>query len=393
MIQKAKGLFLEFFNSEKSSGIVLLFCTATSLIFANTVFGATYRNFWNNDIQIPFINGTGISFSLFINDGLMTIFFLLVGLEIEREIYIGELSHSKKALLPVIAAIGGSLVPPLIHFAFNHGLPTQPGAGIPMATDIAFAIGILSLVGRSIPFSLRVFLTALAIIDDLIAIITISLVYSDTLSFLYLGSALFLSLFLCILNRMGVNKIWPYILGGIVLWIFLHHSGIHATITGVLIAFALPFRDGSRASPSYKVQHALHYPVAFIIMPLFALANTGILFNMSMVSKIISFNGIGIILGLLLGKVIGIGGSIFVSHTLKLVIVPKEWKTTYIIGVGFLGGIGFTMSIFISLIAFKGSNNIIDASKIAVLIGSAFSGLCGYCILKLTSLRKKTIHS
>jgi NhaA family Na+:H+ antiporter len=371
--------FKELIRSEKTSGIVLLLCTAISLLFSNFFIGLPYADFWKTEINIA---GIILSPHSVINDGLMTLFFLLVGLEIEREIYVGELSKPKQALLPIIAAAGGSIVPPLIHFGFNHGMVTQPGAGIPMATDIAFAIGIISIVGKSVPFSLKVFLTALAIIDDLFAIVTISIFYSGGISYLYLTAAVLLFLLLVILNRRGVNIVWLYLFGGIALWFFMHQSGIHATITGVMLAFALPFRDGSKSSPSYKVQHALEYPVAFLIMPLFALANTGIFINNQLIAEVVSLNGIGIVAGLLLGKVFGICGSVLISHKMRITHIPADWKIHHLIGVGFLGGIGFTMSIFISILAFKGQESIVDSSKIAVLIGSAISGICGFIILK-----------
>jgi NhaA family Na+:H+ antiporter len=381
MINKVKSLFNEFFNSEKASGIILLVCTVASLVIANTILGNRYNDFWHGEHIVPYF-GIPVSLSLIINDGLMVVFFLLVGLEIERELYVGELSRPRKALLPIIAAVGGSIVPAIIHYAFNRGLPSQAGAGIPMATDIAFAIAIISLVSRSVPFSLKVFITALAIIDDLIAIIIISIFYSGSISLVYLGAAFVLFIILCVLNRLGLNRIWPYLVGGALLWFLLHRSGIHATIAGVLLAFALPFRDGSSTSPSYKVQHALHYPVAFIIMPLFALANTGIILSNNLLSEVISLNGIGIILGLFFGKVIGISSSVLLSHKLNIARIPKEWKVSHIIGVGFLGGIGFTMSIFISILAFQGNESFIVSSKIAILIGSLLSGSCGYIILK-----------
>jgi NhaA family Na+:H+ antiporter len=312
----------------------------------------------------------------------MTVFFLLVGLEIEREIYIGELSTFKTALLPVVGAIGGSLLPPLIHYAFNRGLPTQAGAGIPMATDIAFAIGILALVGGKIPVSLKVFLTALAIIDDLFAIIVISFFYSSDISCVYLGGAFLLFMFLCVLNRWGVRVLWPYLCGGVLLWILIHNSGIHATITGVLLAFAIPFRGGDKSnSPSYRLQHALHKPVAFIIMPLFALANTGIVISYQLFGKLISGNGLGIILGLVVGKVVGISAAVLIFHKLRVVRIPSNWTVSHLVGVGFLGGIGFTMSIFISILAFGSNSPMSDSSKIAVFTGSLVSGICGYVIL------------
>jgi NhaA family Na+:H+ antiporter len=386
MKNKATILFREFLNSEKASGIILLFCTATSLIIANSGCGNAYTGFWNTEIGLF---GTRLTPLLLINDGLMTVFFLLVGLEIEREIYTGELSGIKKALLPVIAAAGGSIIPPLIHFSFNHGLPSQAGAGIPMATDIAFAIGILSLAGKSVPFSLRIFLTALAIIDDLFAVVTISAFYSGSISLTYLFSALIVFAGLCALNRCGINRISIYLCGGIVLWFLMHQSGIHATVTGVLLAFALPFRDGKKPSPSYRVQHVLHSPVAYFIMPLFALANTGIIMNSRLASEIVSLNGIGIITGLFFGKVAGISGAVLISRKLRITEIPSEWKLSHIIGAGFLGGIGFTMSIFISILAFGGNTEFSDSSKAAILTGSALSGLCGYAILKISSVRRQ----
>ena len=379
---KITALFEEFFHSEKASGVLLLVCTVVSLLLANFIIGPSYADAWSMRITLP---AAGISFSLIsvVNDALMAVFFLLVGLEIEREIYVGELSTPKSAALPFIAAIGGSVVPPAIHLAFNYGLPSQPGAGIPMATDIAFAIGLLSLAGKSVPFSLKVFLTALAIIDDLLAIIVISLFYSDTLSFWYLGLAALLFLGLCAMNRIGVNRIWPYIAGGVVLWVLLHNSGIHATIAGVLLAFALPFRDGKEHSPSYRVQRFLHFPVAFGIMPIFALANTGIAADGTIMGALLSPNGLGIIAGLIAGKTIGIAGAVLLAHKTRIAIVPADWRIAHVIGVGFFCGVGFTMSIFISMLAFEGNPALVDSSKIAVLCGSALSALFGFAVLKL----------
>lgn len=380
MVEKATKLFNDFFRSEKSSGLVLIFCTAVSLTIINSPAGQIYSSLLH--AQITVFNTFHIPVLSFINDGLMTVFFLLVGLEIEREIYVGELSKVKSALLPVIAALGGCLVPPLIHFAFNKGLPSQPGAGIPMATDIAFAIGILSLAGKSVPVSLKIFLTALAIIDDLFAIIVISFFYSSKISLLYLSAAVLLFALLCVCNRRGIRVLWPYLIGGILLWFLIHQSGIHATITGVLLAFAIPFKGGDRSdSPSYRLQHALHKPVAFIILPLFALANTGIVMNMTLLEDVVSMNGIGIVLGLFAGKVIGICSSVLFFGKLRIVQIPENWTMSHLVGVGFLGGIGFTMSIFISILAFGGDSPLSDSSKIAVFAGSLLSGVCGLIIL------------
>ncbi|MCX7736784.1 MAG: Na+/H+ antiporter NhaA, partial [Candidatus Kapabacteria bacterium] len=259
-------LFKEFFKSEQAGGIVLLVCALISLILSNFVFHQGYTEIWQ-------VKLAGWSIEHIINDGLMAIFFLLIGLELEREIYRGELSNIKNAMLPVIAAIGGMLVPAGIHLALNFGTPTKAGFGIPMATDIAFAIGILSILGNRVPLSLKIFLTALAIIDDLGAILTIAIFYTKDLSFINLAISLGIFGVLVILNRLKVHIILPYIIGGIAMWYFMHYSGVHATIAGVLLAFAIPFGDGSKKSPSYKVQHFLHYPVAFFVLPIFALAN------------------------------------------------------------------------------------------------------------------------
>jgi Na+:H+ antiporter, NhaA family len=385
LIAKASKLFSDFFESEKSSGVILLICTIVSLIFANFIFGHWYDDLWNTRLSIPFFPSfKGFTLLQSINDGLMTVFFLLVGLEIEREIYIGELSDVKSALLPILAAVGGCCVPPIIHFYFNHGLLSQPGAGIPMATDIAFAVGIIALAGNAVPFSLKIFITALAIIDDLLAIVTISVFYSSSLHLVYLAAAGVVFGLLILLNRCGVNRILPYIAGGIILWIFMHHSGIHATITGVLLAFAIPFRDGKEKSPSYLVQNYLHRPVGFLIMPLFALANTGIVLNVGLVKEIIYPNSLGIIFGLFFGKVIGIVSATGLAHLLKIAKIPSDWTLRHLIGAGFIGGIGFTMSIFIALLAFENNQLLIEGSKCAILAGSLLSGFCGFILLRKT---------
>ncbi|MBA3707113.1 MAG: Na+/H+ antiporter NhaA, partial [Bacteroidetes bacterium] len=245
---KLTRLFTDFFESEKSSGLILIACTIVSLLLANVSFGESYIHFWHSNVFFK-------PLEFWINDGLMTVFFLLVGLEIEREIYIGELSDFKKSLLPAIAALGGMLVPAGIHFLFNYGTDTQKGFGIPMATDIAFSLAILSLLGNRVPSSLKVFLIALAIIDDLGAIIIIALFYSKSFSLTYFSAAIILFIAMIILNRLKFYKVWVYLLIGCVMWFCMYRSGIHATITGVLLAFAIPFGDGSEDSPSYKLQH------------------------------------------------------------------------------------------------------------------------------------------
>lgn len=369
-------LYIDFTNSEKSSGIVLLFCTAISLLFANSSFGQSYLHLWHFEFLSKPIE-------FWINDGLMTIFFLLVGLEIEREVYIGELSDIKKSMLPVIAAIGGMIVPALIHFSFNNGTPSQNGFGIPMATDIAFALAILSLLGKRVPLSLKIFLTALAIIDDLGAIIIIALFYSKGFSLLYFSLAVSLLIIMFVLNRLKVYRTWIYLIIGMLMWFFMYRSGIHATITGVLLAFVIPFGKGDKNSVSYKLQHRLHLPVAFIILPLFALANTAIFIPASVISDLSSSNSYGIIYGLLIGKPLGIFCFSLLGIVLGWCALPDGLKRSHILWTGFLAGIGFTMSIFITLLAFDNPSTI-NTSKIAIIIGSVISAIIGYLGLRFT---------
>ena len=373
---KETNLFKSFFESEKAGGIILIFATLFSLLFANSIFQTQYLQIWNVAIG-------NHSLVHWINDGLMTIFFLLIGLELEREVYIGELSTLKKAALPLFGALGGMVVPALIYLYFNFGTSTQPGAGIPMATDIAFAIGILSLLGNKVPTSLKIFLTALAVIDDLGAIIIIAVFYSSSISLLNLGIALGVMGFLFVLNRLKVNTLFPYIIGGILMWYFMLNSGVHATITGVLLAFVIPFGNGKKDTISYKLQHFLHKPVAFLILPLFALANTCIIINSDWYEGLTYSNSIGIILGLIIGKPIGIWLLSYLGVTLGLCILPKglQWKNIF--GAGILGGIGFTMSIFITLLAFSDSETIVG-SKIAIVIASTIAAIIGYLILNLS---------
>ena len=373
---KETNLFKSFFESEKAGGIILIFATLFSLLLANSIFQTEYLQIWNVEIG-------NHSLVHWINDGLMTIFFLLIGLELEREVYIGELSTLKKAALPLFGALGGMVVPALIYLYFNFGTSTQSGAGIPMATDIAFAIGILSLLGNRVPTSLKIFLTALAVIDDLGAIIIIAVFYTSTISLLNLGIALGIMGFLFVLNRLKVNSLFPYIIGGILMWYFMINSGVHATITGVLLAFVIPFGDGTKQNISYKLQHFLHKPVAFIILPLFALANTCIVINSNWHEGLTHTNSIGIIFGLILGKPLGIWLISYFGVTLGLCILPKglQWKNIF--GAGILGGIGFTMSIFITLLAFDTDSDIVN-SKIAILIASFIAAITGFIILKLT---------
>ena len=381
MYMKTTRLFKDFFESEKAGGLLLLLVTLVSLALANSPIQSSYINFWETQIGHH-------SITHWINDGLMTIFFLLIGLELEREMYGGELSDIRNATLPIFGALGGMIVPAGLFLAFNWGTLTQNGAGIPMATDIAFAIGILSLLGNRVPTSLKIFLTALAVIDDLGAILVIALFYTETISFLYLGMALGVMGILFILNRKNVHSLIPYLIGGVVMWYCMLNSGVHATITGVLLAFVIPYGNGGKKTSSYRLQHFLHRPVAFFILPLFAIANTGIAIDSNWHEGLTHANSIGIMVGLIVGKPIGI--TLFALLCVKLGIgsLPKDLKWKHILGAGMLGGIGFTMSIFITLLAFKNDGiEVITYSKIAILVASFVSGTLGFLWLKM-SLKK-----
>ena len=371
---KLTRLFNDFFESEKAGGLILVIVTVLSLIVANTPWQTNYISFWQNDMG-------GHSLVYWINDGLMTIFFLLIGLELEREIYQGELSNIKNAALPVIAALGGMIVPAGIFLLFNFGSNSQAGAGIPMATDIAFAIGILSLLGNRVPASLKVFLIALAVIDDLGAIIVIAIFYTSSIIYLNLFIALGILLLLLALNRLKVNSVIPYLTGGVFMWYFMLNSGVHPTITGVLLAFVIPFGNGGKKTASYGIQHFLHKPVAFFILPLFAIANTCIPIGNNWFNGLVETNSLGIIAGLVIGKPLGIWIFSFIGVGLGLCALPADLKWKNIIGAGMLGGIGFTMSIFITLLAFD-NKEMVNNSKIAILVASVMAGTLGLLWLK-----------
>lgn len=373
---KLTKLFKEFFNSEKAGGLVLVFVTILSLGLANSSLATNYIHFWNIDLGSH-------TLVQWINDGLMTIFFLLIGLELEREIYQGELSDIKKAALPIFGALGGMLIPASIFLLLNFGTDTQSGAGIPMATDIAFAIGILSLLGNRVPASLKIFLTALAVMDDLGAIIVIAIFYTESILFSNLFIALGIFGVLIVLNRLKVHNLIPYLIGGVVMWYFMLHSGVHATITGVLLAFAIPFGDGEEKSPSYILQHYLHAAVAFFVLPIFAIANTGIVIGSGWQAGLVQVSSLGVILGLVIGKPLGIWMFSRIGVALKVCALPSDLRWNNIIGVGFLGGIGFTMSIFVTLLAFE-SDTLVNSSKISILIASFIAGGIGFIWLRST---------
>ena len=381
---KLTRFFKGFFESEKTGGILLLLCTIVSLVIANSAWGEGYLHFWHSRVDLSF-SSIHLNYSVeqWINDGLMTIFFLLVGLEIERELYAGELSSFSNAILPVVAAIGGMIVPAGIHFLFNSGTPTQNGFGIPMATDIAFALGMLALAGSRVPYSLKIFLTALAIIDDIGAIMVIAVFYNSGVEWLYLGISAGILGTLWLLSKLGVNHLAFYLIPGLVLWYCMMQSGIHPTIAGVLLAFVIPFSGENENTASYRLQNILHKPVGYLIVPLFALANTGIVLHEGWTSQLTTSNSAGIIAGLVIGKPVGILLFCFLLVKLSSVKLPLNvgWKN--LLGAAILAGIGFTMSIFISNLAFADSDTV-SYSKISVLIASSLATIFGLSVLFTT---------
>lgn len=377
--------FQNFFDSEKSSGILLLVCTAISLLITNSSLGPDYVAGWQTRVG-------GLSLEHWINDALMAIFFLLIGLELERELYNGELSNVRNALLPTFAALGGIAVPALIHFSLNAGSPTQAGIGIPMATDIAFAFGVLALLGNRVPPSLKVFVVAFAVIDDLSAIVVIAVFYTAQLSAGYLVAALAVWALLGGLNRLfRVMSLAPYLLGGALMWFLMLKSGVHATVAGVMLAFVIPFsaKTDDEASPSHRLEHFLHMPVAFIILPIFALANTAIFVGADWMQELSSSNSLGITAGLIVGKPLGVTLLCLAAVAGGICRLPPDLNWRHIVGAGILGGIGFTMSIFIANLAFAGDAENVNASKMAILLASLISGIIGFLWLKFLGNRSE----
>ena len=369
-------LLRAFFKDSRNIGIILILSTILSLLLANLSFTTTgYIAFWAKEIHI------GITFLhlpetylLFVNDVLMTFFFFLVGMEIKRELTIGELASIKKSLLPAIAALGGMVCPALIFAVVNHNTPYQKGWGIPMATDIAFSLGVLSLLGNKVPVQLKIFLTALAIIDDLGAVITIAIFYSSKISLLYLCLAAVLTGFVILINKLKVNTLFYYFSPGILLWYCMFNSGIHATVAGVIMGFCMPL------SQLLKLEHKLYKPVNFLIMPLFAFANTAILLpsNMGFIFK--STISLGIMFGLVIGKPLGIFLFSFIAAKFKIATLPSNATFKQLLGVGMLSGIGFTMSIFTASLSYS-VDSLQIISKVAIIAASAISGVLGFLYL------------
>ncbi len=384
--QRLSNTFTAFVDSEKASGIVLMGCTVLSLGLANSSIGTSYSALWQSSIG-------GASLEHWINDGLMTIFFLLIGLELERELYNGELAQLKNALLPICAAIGGMITPALIHLGINGGTSTQPGVGIPMATDIAFALGVLAVLGDRVPASLKVFVVAFAIMDDLGAVVVIAAFYTTHLSIWHLAGAAGVWMLLAMLNHaFRVMSLVPYLFGGLLLWWLILQSGVHATIAGVALAFAIPFtaREEDEASPSHRLERFLHKPVAFIILPIFALANTGIAVGADWLENLTSPNSVGVIAGLTLGKPVGVIMLCAMAVASGLCRLPADLTWREIAGAGILGGIGFTMSIFIANLAFPSDPATTNAAKLAILIASLIAGTAGFLWLRVFGKLRQT---
>lgn len=369
---------IELSKSGKLSGMLLLFFTLVSIGITNTFGGESYINFFQEKFGFNFFSKT---IEHWVNDGLMAVFFFLVGLEIKREIITGELSNVKSAMLPVFAAFGGVLFPALIFYAFNHGTEYIHGWAIPTATDIAFSLGILALLGDKVPYSLKIFLTALAIIDDLIAILIIAFIYTSSLNLIYLYTGLLIFSVLFLLGRYKVKNMNIYYLLGIVLWFLILKSGVHATIAGVMLALTIPVKSIE------KIEHSIHKPVNYFILPLFALVNTAILIDSAAIKELSSSLSLGIILGLFMGKAAGITLFSFLADKLKIGRIPGDVKLKQLLSVGFVAGIGFTMSIFITNLSFDNSL-FINESKLAVLLGSLISAVTGALLFNASGKKR-----
>tara|TARA_B100001564_G_scaffold85430_1_gene69305 strand:+ start:228 stop:1400 length:1173 start_codon:yes stop_codon:yes gene_type:complete len=388
MINYISKPFKWFFKLEAASGLILLISAVVALILSNSIYSDLYFSSLKYYLFIG-INEFGLKLSVlhWINDALMAVFFFFVTLEIKREFIQGELSNPKQALLPIIGAVGGMLVPALVYVYINLQNPeTLKGWAIPSATDIAFSLGVLSLLGSRVPISLKVFLTALAIIDDLGAIVIIAFFYSGDLSITYLSLILITFIFLLILNKFNIRKFVPYLILGLFLWFFTHESGVHATIAGVLLASVIPHRKKEKDfSLLLKIEHSISPYVAFGIMPLFALANAGVSLEGLSFSSLLAPVPLGILLGLFIGKQLGVFIFSIISIKLKLAEMPTNSNLLSFYAVGILTGIGFTMSLFVGNLAFADGDAYMDGVKIGVLSGSLLSTICGYVLLVLST--------
>ena len=433
---KVSAPFEHFLHAQATTGIILMFMTVFALVLANTPFAETYAHFFHTKVDLT-VGSWELSHTIhhWINDGLMAIFFFIIGLEIKREIMVGELSNIKVAILPILAAIGGMVMPALIYFGFNYGGEGAGGWGIPMATDIAFAISALVLLGKRVSPALVTFLVALAIVDDLGAVIVIAIFYTEQIQFLPLGLAGVSFLIMIVLNRVGIHMILPYFIVGLFMWFFMLESGVHATIAGVIAALSIPSRpkqapknftkhtkdlldqydsypvcedhrihekqkaillnikDSIDAvdSPAARLEHDLHLPVALLVIPLFALANAGIAIDFSSIGEtIVTPVSMGVMAGLMLGKVLGIFGVAWLAIKLGIAKLPEGSTMSQVFGVAFLGGIGFTMSIFVADLAFVGNETLIFQAKVGILAASLFAGVFGFMWLRFIAKRPET---
>ena len=374
-------IFQRFFRTETLGGLVLLGFGLAALVIANSPLSTAYNHLWEIPLTLGIVpHGLSLSLHDWINDGLMAVFFLLVGLEIKRELLAGELSSPEQAALPIACAIGGMVVPALMYLIFNlRGLGAH-GWGIPMATDIAFALGALNLIAPRAPIGAKVLLTALAIVDDMGAVLVISLFYSEAIVWSGLGGAAVTLLVLIGFNMMGVRHLWPYLLGGVVLWYFVHSSGVHATIAGVALAFTIPARPSRGVTaPALRLEHALHNFSAYLVMPLFAFANAGVKIDLSLQHAEIGF---GILAGLVFGKPLGIMIAALIAVKAGVARLPQAVNWGSLLGYGFLAGIGFTMSLFIAMLAFD-DPALVNAAKQGIIAGSLLAGVAGALMLRV----------
>lgn len=430
--RSTRNFFQRFVRTEALSGLILLVGAVVALLFANSPWAPLYTGLWETQLVV----GTGdhplaLTLHQWINDGLMALFFLLVGLEIKRELVAGELASPQKAALPIAAALGGIIVPALLYWLFNKSGPGAHGWGIPMATDIAFALGALALIAPNAPVGVKVFLAALAIVDDMGAVLVIAIFYSGAIAWGALGAAALMIVCLIVLNRIGVTKLWPYLISGVVLWFFVHESGIHATIAGVALAMTIPTRTRINASefsqearslleefdrketgdlvvltskgqqetllsleqvseaataPILRLEHALHKFSAFVVMPLFAFANAGVTIGGPILHVSVAF---GVLAGLVIGKPLGITAAAFLAVKLGIAKLPDEMRWGELHGAAWLAGIGFTMSLFIAMLAFK-NPEFVDTAKVAILGGSLLAGVIGAVVFNTIGRRGKT---
>lgn len=376
-----------FLDSQSSAGLVLMAAAVLALVLANSPLQASYEAVLHSDLG-------PLSLGHWINDGLMAVFFLLVGLEIKREMLDGQLSTWPRRILPGVAAAGGMAVPAVVYLVFNSG-PTATGWAIPAATDIAFALGVIALLGNRVPASLRIFLAALAIIDDLGAVVIIALFYTAQLSLIDLACAAAVTVMLCCLNGFGVRRRLPYLFLGVLLWMLVYRSGIHATLAGVVLAFTIPMErtharpDGDATSPLHRLEHALHLPVGFLVVPIFGLANAGVPVLTLPAEALVAPVTIGVALGLLIGKMAGVVGFALLAIRFGIAHMPAHASRLHLLGVALLCGIGFTMSIFITLLAFPNAPLLQSEAKLGVLLGSLISGVLGYAVLRLAIHRQE----